>query len=141
MMRTVTPAVDLPAPIKRRFEAVVNFMTDTITTTPTHSTNSWLDRCLDCGVDTRPGEPGREGLEGQCEWYAVWDYLWQEAGMQAENEMLWSSGFLCIGCLEQRLGRELTAEDFPDYPINHQQFGEGGQEASGRPTLTPPGDL
>jgi hypothetical protein len=40
--------------------------------------------------------------------------------MPLENEMLWSSGFLCIGCLEKRLGRELTAEDFPDCPINHQ---------------------
>jgi hypothetical protein len=40
--------------------------------------------------------------------------------MQSENETLWSSGFLCVGCLEKRLGRQLTAEDFPDYPINHQ---------------------
>jgi hypothetical protein len=71
-------------------------------------------------MDTRPGEPGSKGIEGQCEWYSVWDFLWQEAGMPLENEMLWSSGFLCVGCLEKRLGRELTAEDFPDYPINHQ---------------------
>jgi hypothetical protein len=40
--------------------------------------------------------------------------------MPSENEQLWSSGFLCVGCLEKRLGRELTAEDFPDAPINHQ---------------------
>lgn len=26
--------------------------------------------------------------------------------------------FICIGCLEQRLGRRLTAHDFTDYPIN-----------------------
>jgi hypothetical protein len=71
-------------------------------------------------MDTRPGEPGSKGVAGKCEWYSVWDYLWQEAGMQLENEMLWSSGFLCIGCLEKRLGRELTAEDFVDAPINHQ---------------------
>jgi hypothetical protein len=71
-------------------------------------------------MDTRPGEPGSKGVAGQTEWYSVWDYLWQEAGMPLESEQLWSSGFLCIGCLEKRLGRELTAEDFPDYPINHQ---------------------
>ena len=81
---------------------------------------AWIDLCLDCGFDTRPGEPGSKGVAGQCEWYSVWDYLWQEAGMQSEDEQLWSSGFLCIGCLEKRLGRELTAEDFPDCPINHQ---------------------
>jgi hypothetical protein len=71
---------------------------------------SWIDICLDCGMDTRPGEPGSKGIEGQCEWYSVWDYLWQEAGMQSESETLWSSGFLCVGCLEKRLGRELTAD-------------------------------
>ena len=81
---------------------------------------AWIDLCLDCGFDTRPGEPGSKGVARQCEWYSVWDYLWQEAGMPSENEQLWSSGFLCIGCLEKRLGRELTAEDFPDCPINHQ---------------------
>jgi hypothetical protein len=27
-------------------------------------------------------------------------------------------GFLCIGCLEHRLGRRLTPRDFPSLPIN-----------------------
>jgi hypothetical protein len=32
-------------------------------------------------------------------------------------------GMLCIGCLESRLGRTLTGDDFPDYPINDGIFG------------------
>ena len=59
---------------------------------------AWIDLCLDCGFDTRPGEPGSKGVEGKCEWCSVWDHLWQEAGMPLENEILWSSGVLCIGC-------------------------------------------
>jgi len=27
-------------------------------------------------------------------------------------------GALCIGCLEERLGRHLTADDFMDVPLN-----------------------
>jgi hypothetical protein len=29
-----------------------------------------------------------------------------------------TSGMLCVGCLERRLGRQLTHRDFIDYPIN-----------------------
>lgn len=37
--------------------------------------------------------------------------VWKAAGM--------GEGFLCIGCLEIRLGRTLTAADFPAHlPIN-----------------------
>ncbi len=28
------------------------------------------------------------------------------------------SGCLCIGCLEKRIGRRLTPEDFPDHVFN-----------------------
>jgi hypothetical protein len=28
-------------------------------------------------------------------------------------------GFLCIGCLETRLGRQLCADDFTGYPVNN----------------------
>lgn len=31
---------------------------------------------------------------------------------------LGASGFLCIGCLEKRLGRQLTSRDFTTAPIN-----------------------
>jgi hypothetical protein len=40
----------------------------------------------------------------------VTDELWKEAGDVA--------GYLCVGDLEQRLGRTLEPEDFPPLPIN-----------------------
>lgn len=40
----------------------------------------------------------------------VTDAVWRAAGM--------SNGFVCVGCLESRLGRHLTPADFTDFPIN-----------------------
>jgi hypothetical protein len=66
-------------------------------------------RCADCGSDTLSPEPGE-----LAEYYAVHDSLWAEAGMAPDG------GYLCIGCLEARLGRRLYRADFPDQvPINH----------------------
>jgi hypothetical protein len=31
-------------------------------------------------------------------------------------------GCLCIGCLEQRLGRQLTPQDFPRHPFNGDEM-------------------
>jgi len=42
-----------------------------------------------------------------CEWYMVTAEVWVEAGMRSYH-----SGYLCIGCLEHRLGRQLTPENF-----------------------------
>jgi hypothetical protein len=50
-----------------------------------------------------------EGKPG--EYYMLKDEVWAQAGMEPQ-------GFLCIGCLETRLGRELTAADFKDARIN-----------------------
>jgi hypothetical protein len=36
--------------------------------------------------------------------------IWERASME--------KGFLCIGCLEQRIGRELMPNDFTSVPIN-----------------------
>ncbi len=55
--------------------------------------------CLDCGVDT--------GFE----YYMIHDHLWL-------NVMPDREGMLCVGCLEDRLGRKLCSRDFPDMPIN-----------------------
>lgn len=63
--------------------------------------------CVDCSVDTCASE----------EYYMVHDPLWAGAGMDPHG------GMLCIGCLEARLGRQLTPADFPDYPINRDFFG------------------
>ena len=67
--------------------------------TPKGAPPTWLakmkDRssllCLDCGVDTIAID----------EYYMVTHELWAN-----------SDGMLCIGCLEKRLGRELTPDDF-----------------------------
>jgi hypothetical protein len=93
---------------------------------------SWC--CADCGINTFPGTPNRVELERRCnqlaalqtlsatgekpsvttmnfdehcEVYTVRNAVWKAAGMEP-----WG-GCLCIGCLEQRLGRRLTPKDFP----------------------------
>jgi hypothetical protein len=43
----------------------------------------------------------------------VHDHLWYAAGMKKPD-----GGFLCIGCLEGRLGRGLCCDDFTDAPLN-----------------------
>ena len=50
------------------------------------------------------------------EYYMVTDEVWNAA---------WPTGrgMLCIGCLEDRLGRQLTSDDFTDAPINQGVFG------------------
>ena len=53
--------------------------------------------CVDCEADTID------------ENYMVHDGVWPIAK---------DGGMLCVGCLEQRIGRELTARDFRDCPLN-----------------------
>jgi hypothetical protein len=67
--------------------------------------------CADCGMDTTPCT-GKRGCRhiGKWEHYMVHHELWAQAGM--------TTGLLCIGCLERRLGRTLTAADFTPWLIN-----------------------
>jgi len=58
--------------------------------------------CVDCKVNTFEID----------EYYMVHDEIWLSAGMRLNG------GMLCIGCLEERLGRQLVAADFTSYPIN-----------------------
>lgn len=58
--------------------------------------------CLDCNVNTLFID----------EYYMVQFPLWAEAN-PAE------AGMLCIGCLEKRIGRTLTVNDFTEAPINY----------------------
>ena len=58
-------------------------------------------RCLDCKIDTG-------GLK---EFYIVKDEVWLNAVPDKR-------GYLCIGCLEKRLGRQLTYDDFTVALIN-----------------------
>ena len=57
--------------------------------------------CLDCRIDT--------DVIG--EYYSVRDEVWTAAVPDQD-------GMLCIGCLEARIHRRLTAHDFTDAPIN-----------------------
>jgi hypothetical protein len=95
---------------------------------------SW--NCIDCGRNTAPGLLHRAGVEaaialiGVAEWksgvgiqqiyndktevYMVRRAIWKKAGMKE-----WG-GCLCIGCLEERIGRRLKPEDFlPNHPYQH----------------------
>lgn len=69
--------------------------------------------CKDCGTDTTPCT-NRAGCRhaGRWEWYMVLPAIWAAVGMTVHG------GFLCIGCLEKRLGRQLRAADFTVAPIN-----------------------
>lgn len=62
--------------------------------------------CVDCTYDTN--ELG--------EYYMVQDEVWMQAQLDATD------GMLCIGCLEQRIGRRLKPADFIDAPINLPAF-------------------
>lgn len=53
------------------------------------------------------------------EYYMVDDELWASATDEQDTP---TDVMLCIGCLESRLGGKLTAEDFPDLPINRGFF-------------------
>jgi hypothetical protein len=57
--------------------------------------------CLDCSANT-----GRDGLD---EYYVVHDEIWRQVAPS------WG-GMLCIGCLENRLGRKLHQCDFDPCP-------------------------
>jgi len=63
--------------------------------------------CRDCGIETLAEEWGEHS-----EYYMVHDAVWAQAGMAP------GGGYLCVGCLEQRLGRRLNPGDFPAVPLN-----------------------
>jgi hypothetical protein len=66
-----------------------------------------VSACADCGIGTiRIGE-----------WYMVQDSVWEQAWAgrrKAWHGKIPGQEILCIGCLEKRLGRTLTAFDFTD---------------------------
>lgn len=55
--------------------------------------------CLDCKMDTKS------------EYYVIKISLWKIVNPNIK-------GMLCIGCLEQRLGRVLTKDDFTQAALN-----------------------
>lgn len=63
--------------------------------------NDWKDfLCKDCKVNTHKIN----------EYYGVKDSIWKLAKG--------GKSMLCVGCLEVRIGRKLTPEDFSGAPIN-----------------------
>jgi hypothetical protein len=59
--------------------------------------------CMDCGVCTNCNS----------EYYMVHDEVWYSVITAMDKGHM-----LCIGCLEARLGRLLTKDDFTDAPVN-----------------------
>jgi hypothetical protein len=67
----------------------------------------WMFYCEDCGECTN------------CigEYYMVEDEVWYSAiSARSKPDML------CLGCLEQRIGRLLTKDDFSDAPLNSMPY-------------------
>ena len=64
--------------------------------------------CLDCSAVVLDEDGGGE-------WFMVDDDVWNAVMPDDPGDMTW---FLCIGCLEQRLGRQLTSADFTDAIAN-----------------------
>jgi hypothetical protein len=59
--------------------------------------------CIDCGINTLDAG----------EYYMVKTNIWKLTGLGI------SGGMLCINCLEKRIGRKLTPDDFNlNLPIN-----------------------
>ena len=67
----------------------------------------YMFKCYDCGVCT----------DCSAEYYMVEDEVWSLAGNGKRTP-----GILCIGCLEQRLDRLLTKDDFAPVPLNEMPF-------------------
>jgi hypothetical protein len=67
--------------------------------------------CADCGVDTVRRDP---------DYYMVHDDLWRSAWPKSRGARYGRNceGFLCMRCLELRLGRRLVAADFTDASCN-----------------------
>lgn len=74
---------------------------------------------MDCGIDTGKAK----------EFYFIETDVWLIAAKTKE-------GMLCIGCIEQRLGRKLEPSDFPDVTINSPKYMEQSQRLSSRMTET-----
>ncbi len=70
--------------------------------------------CADCQMDTFALH----------EYYMVHHAVWRAAGMTRGRRR----AFLCIGCLERRLGRELTAADFLPCRLNEANARGAGSE-------------
>ena len=60
-----------------------------------------VHRCKDCKVDV---------FESPKNHYMITFYLWKQYGV--------GKGFLCMDCIEHRIGHKLKKEDLLDCPLN-----------------------
>lgn len=63
--------------------------------------------CLKCSVNTLDND----------EYYMIKDEIWLAVNPDDD-------GMMCIGCVEEVLGRELAPEDFTDCPLNQGDEGK-----------------
>jgi hypothetical protein len=78
--------------------------------------NALVDRgrptsCGDCETDVAPFDEDGRPVEATWEWFMVRDEVWKAAQTDGVR-------YLCVGCIEERLGRQLTRDDFSDLGIN-----------------------
>jgi len=72
-------------------------------------------RCRDCGLDVTPCDWLGRPVLGTWFWYMARDRVWRKAGMSKVVDR----SYLCVPCLEQRLGRQLVPGDFKlNVPVN-----------------------
>lgn len=75
--------------------------------------------CKDCGVDTgnMPTElAGRDRRIHYSEFYSIKNSLWKKAKGGSDDY------YLCVGCLERRIGRPLRGRDFTKFPVNYLKY-------------------
>lgn len=80
--------------------------------------SAWVEagkptRCDDCQKDVMPYDGEGRPVENGWEWYMVRSEVWEAAARHGNL-----ARFLCIGCLETRIGRSLVANDFAPLPLN-----------------------
>ena len=76
-----------------------------------HTIRATVCKCTDCDAllmmrDNNNGLFGFGGSGFTTDWFMVKDRVWHEATRSRTNR------FLCVKCLERRMGRKLSAGDF-----------------------------
>jgi hypothetical protein len=74
-----------------------------------HRISATVFRCQDCNTNLQIRPAGLDAALGggwQGDWFMVKDRVWRR-GQRAGK-----CRFLCVGCLENRIGRKLTTDDF-----------------------------
>lgn len=82
--------------------------------------------CDDCGMETNHIKRDDDGAE----FYMVKPAVWKAAEAAGGK-----ANFLCVGCLEDRVGRPLRSSDFTDAPLNTAPDWEYGRSARLRDRL------